>query len=144
MTHARQVLDATKPRRAVASHPPSGHSAWVAEPIILRARWLVAACWIAAVVFLLLFVAIAVAGSGPDPGPVDYLGTVTLGVIVSLVCLRATRMRVELNDRGITVFHWFTTEFVPWVDVADVSVDYGGLQLIRTDGDVVTAGSMGK
>ena len=116
----------------------------VSDRIVLRSRWLVAFCWIAAVGFLVLSGAVTASGPGPDPGPIDYIGTAAFGIVVSLVFLRAARMRVELDDRGITVFGLFTTKFLPWSELAGVSADYGGLRLIRTDGTVVTAGSMGK
>jgi Bacterial PH domain len=114
----------------------------VPDRLVLRPRSLVAFCWIAAVGCLAVFGAIALSGPGPDSGPIDYIGTAAFGIIASLVFLRATRVRVELDDRGITVFRVFTTEFLLWSDLADVSADYGGLRLVRNDGHVVTAGSM--
>jgi hypothetical protein len=116
----------------------------VSDRIVLRPRWLVAFCWLAAVGFLALSGAVTASGPGPDPGPIDYIGTAAFGIVVSLVFLRAARMRVELDDRGVTVFGLFTTKFLPWSELAGVSADYGGLRLVRTDGNVVTAGTMGK
>jgi Bacterial PH domain len=116
----------------------------VCERTVLRAWFVVALCWVGAIGSLVAFGAIAISGPGPNPGPIDYLTTIAFGVISSLLFLRATRMRVEVDDHGVTVCRIFTTVSIPWDELADVSVDYGGLRLMRSDGTVVTAGSMGK
>ena len=52
-------------------------------------------------------------------------------------------MRVELSDAGVTVYKLGSTSHVAWLNVSEVVADYKGLHIFRTDGDVVTAGSMG-
>ena len=86
--------------------------------------------------------AIVLSASVRDPGPTA--GVLLFGVVISLGFLRSTRVRVVLDDRGVTVYRLVTTEFVPWSDLAAVNVDYGGLRLLRSDGGTVTAASMGK
>jgi hypothetical protein len=112
--------------------------------IVLRSRVLIAFCWGAAVGFFALFTATALSGPGPEPGPIDYIGTFVFGCLISLGFLRATRLRVEIEDRGITVFHLMRTQSVSWSELGSVSVDYHGLRLARTDGSVVTVGHLGK
>jgi hypothetical protein len=114
------------------------------KPIVLRARSLVAFGWVATAGCIVAFLALAISGPGPNPDAGDRIGTLVLGIALSLGFSRGTRMRVVMNDSGVTVYHLFRTESVPWVDLADADVDYGGLRLIRTDGQVLTARSMGK
>ena len=110
----------------------------------MRSRPLIAFCWCASAYLLISFTGLAISGPGPNPGPIDYIGTAIFGLVLSLGFLRATRMRIELSDRGVTVFGFVRTTFMPWSELADVSADYGGLRLVRIDGVVVTAGSLGK
>jgi hypothetical protein len=52
-------------------------------------------------------------------------------------------MRVELSDAGVSVFTLGTASHVAWLNIREVTVDCNGLHIVRTDGHVVTAGSMG-
>lgn len=81
---------------------------------------------------------------GSDTDLSDHIGTSIYFGIGALGFARASRMRVELSDDGLTVFKLFTTKFVSWSDLASVSADYHGMRLLRTDGVTVTAGSLGK
>jgi hypothetical protein len=111
---------------------------------VLRSRPIVLFCWMFGVGMIAAFLAVAASGPGPDPGPADYVVTLVVGAVLSLPFLRATRMKVVLNDQGVTVFRILSTESIPWSELSDVSVDYGGLRLLRVDHQVVTAASMGK
>jgi hypothetical protein len=87
---------------------------------------------------------VVASGPGPDPGPVDYIGASVLGVAWVLVLLRATRMRVELSDVGVRMFHYFDTPLVPWVDTSDVAAGYYGLAIILKDGTSLRTTALGK
>jgi hypothetical protein len=91
-----------------------------------------------------MFGATAISGPGPNPGPVDYIGTAVFGIVLGLGFLRGTRMRVELDDEGVTVFNYFSTRRVDRGALVDASADYGGLRLICADASVVTAATLGK
>jgi len=118
----------------------------VSGPVVLRNRLLVSFCWVAGVCSILGFAAVALTSPVP-PGtnPVGgYIAVGAMGLVSGGSFLRAARMRIELADPGITVFHVFTTDDIRWADVAHVSVDYYGLRIERSDGSIVLAGSLGK
>jgi hypothetical protein len=116
----------------------------MSEPVVLRSCALFYASWVAAIGVGLLFGATTIGGPGPDPRVDDYIASAALGLPFMLGFYRATRLRLELTDDGVTMFRLFTTTRVAWLDISDISVDYYGLHVRRTDGAVVTAGFLGK
>ena len=100
--------------------------------------------WLAAAASILGFGSTAVSGPGPDPGPVDYVGTVLFGVVMAVGFVRGTRMRIEVAEDGVTVFNYLSTRRVAWGDIVIVTVDYYGLRLALADGEVVTASGLAK
>lgn len=116
----------------------------VTERVVLRSRGYILFAWACAAGSLLLFGSTTAMGPGPDPGPVDYIGTSAFGMIMSLGFLRATRCRVELTEAGVTIFNYMATYRIEWKDLQDASVDYYGLHLRQVDGTVITVGSLGK
>lgn len=116
----------------------------LSDRVVLRPISIVVFCSLAAVVSLVGFIALGASGPGPDPSVGDYIGPADFGVALFVLFARATRMRAQLDDVGVTVFGYFTTRLVSWSQLADVSADYGGLRLWCTNGDVVTVATMGK
>jgi hypothetical protein len=110
------------------------------RPDVLRNEALVNGCWLGLVVSIVLTPILA--ATSPDLGAMIALGVI--GVVSALGFYRGTRVRVEMTEKGLDVHKLFGTERVVWHDVSDVSVDYYGLHIKRVDGQVVTAGSMGK
>ncbi len=82
--------------------------------------------------------------SGPAPQPMEILITGAIGLAFAAAFLRATRMRVEFDPDGLMVFDYIATRHMGWDELADVTADYGGLNLIRHDGSFMTASSLGK
>src|SRR6266545_4768251 len=115
----------------------------VSKVVVLRSRGMHVLIWVGVVASIVGFTAATVSGPGPNPGLADYVGMAVFGAAVTLLFLRATRMRVELADGGVTVYRLFTTRRVTWQDISDVRVDYYGLHIVCRDGAVVSAGSMG-
>lgn len=109
-----------------------------------RSTILVAFMWLAAAGSIVIFGATAFSGPGPDPGPVDYVGTLLFGVVMAAGFLRGTRMRIEVAQDGVTVFNYLSTRRVAWEDVVDVTADYYGLRLVLANGEVVTASGIAK
>jgi hypothetical protein len=107
---------------------------------VLRNEALVNGCWFGLVVSIVLTPILA--ATSPDLGSIIAIGAI--GVVSAQGFYRGTRMRVEMTEAGLDVHKLFGTERVMWHDVSDVSVDYYGLHIKRVDGQVVTAGSMGK
>lgn len=107
---------------------------------VLRSDALVNCCWVAVVAWIVLTPILAF--TAPDLGSAIAIGVI--GLVSALGFYRGTRMRVEMTDDGLEVHKLFGTEFVAWQDISDVTVDYGGLHIEQDDGQVVTAGSMGK
>ena len=116
----------------------------MSKPVVLRSHGIYVLNWLGVAGLIVGFAAVAVSGPGPNPGLVDYVGVAVFGAVVALLFLRATRMRVELADSGVTVYRLLTTQQVAWEDISDVRVDYFGLHIVCRSGVVVSAGSMGK
>jgi hypothetical protein len=100
--------------------------------------------WVGAVGSVVVLSATAIGGPGPHPTAVDYVGTSVFGLLMGLGFVRGVRMRVELDEAGVTAYNYVTTRRVPWHELAAVDADYVGLRLVRNDGSVVTATGVGK
>jgi hypothetical protein len=109
---------------------------------VLRNRGLYVLNRAVAVGALATCVVILIAGPTPE-GQGGYLGAAATCLAWALASWQATRMRVELSDAGVTVYKFGSTAHVAWLNVSEVRADYGGLHIVRQDGAVVTAGSMG-
>ena len=109
---------------------------------MLRNRGIYAVNWAATIGALVAGIAIVIAGPTPE-GQGGYLGAAAIFLAWALGSWRATRMRVELSDAGVTVYKLGSTSNVAWLNISNVTADYTGLHIVRKDGDVVTAGSMG-
>jgi hypothetical protein len=110
----------------------------------IRARFYIALLWFSSITTPVALVAVAIAGPGPHPGSLDRIGAVAFGVAGGALFVRGTRMRLELDDAGITIYGYFLTRKVRWSDIAAVRADYGGLRVVTKDGEIVTAVSLGK
>lgn len=93
-----------------------------------------------AVFFVLLFVADR--GASPEGGSATELYLIALVTAVAL--LRATRLRVRIDDAGVTAYTLIRTRRVPWEDLAGVAADARGLVLLRVDGPPVLVQSLGE
>ena len=98
---------------------------------------------LAAVFSALLFGMVAVSGPGPDPGPVDYIGTAIFGLIVAWGFWWAGRIRIEVDASGVTVVGYFRTAEIAWADIACFTADYY-FTVMRTDGSVIRSAVLGK
>jgi hypothetical protein len=86
---------------------------------------------------------VAVNGPGPDPGPGDYIGTSIFGLLVAVAFWRAGRIRIEVDDSGVTVVSYFRTAHVAWTDIARFTADYF-FTVTRTDGSILRSAVLGK
>lgn len=93
--------------------------------------------------WVVMFGMVAVGGPGPDPGPGDYIGTTIFGLVVGVAFWWAGRIRIEVDDSGVTVVSYFRTAHVAWTDIAGFTADYF-FTVTRTDGSVVRSAVLGK
>ena len=113
-------------------------------PTTIRARWLRPACWTIAVASLIVFGIATANGPGPHPGLLDYVGTAASGVIFALAFLRGARLRIEVDQSGITIFNFWKTRVVQWDEIAECRADYYGIKILQADGTTTTASAIGK
>jgi len=113
------------------------------RPVVLRNQVLRVFSWLAAVGVTAGTAAIVLDGP-PDSDYVSWLLALAIFLLITVSLWRATRLRIELTDDGVTAHKLFGRQHLAWQDVGDVSVDEFGLRIMRTDGGVVTVGSMGK
>ena len=98
----------------------------------------------AAVLFLAFSIVSAVQGPGPDPGPEDYVGMVIFGMLSFAGFWRASRMRLEASDTGVTVYGYFSDASASWSRIQGFEVSYNGLYVICSDDRYIRATGLGK
>lgn len=109
-----------------------------------RSTPLVAFLLLAAVGSILGFGVTAASGPGPDPGPLDYIGTALYGIAFAAGFLRGTRMRVEVAEEGITIFNYLSTRRAAWEEIVAVTADYYGLRVVLANHEVITASGLAR
>lgn len=56
------------------------------------------------------------------------------GIVGCVLYARAARMRLDVDDEGVTVVGLFRTRPVPWADVVGVVAGYEGLRVLVAEG----------
>ena len=75
----------------------------------------------------------------PPEGILDRYYAVAQGLILAASALRATRLRIELDEDGVTAFNFFSTMRISWTEIVDVRATYFGLAIALADGRTLTA-----
>jgi hypothetical protein len=112
------------------------------EREVLRREAFAIGCCVGVIAWVVLTPVFIATATNPSLGSSIAIGV--LGLVMVTWSYRATRMRIEMTDAGVAVHKLLGTERVAWQDVNEVSADYYGLHITRVDGQVVTAGSMGR
>lgn len=56
------------------------------------------------------------------------------GLLGCVLYSRAARMRLDVDEEGLTVLGFVRTRFVPWADVVGVVAGYEGLRILVAEG----------
>jgi Bacterial PH domain len=96
----------------------------------VRPRRLLVVCRAAGAVLLAVFAVVAYllprgSAGGEQFGPADQVAFFLIGVLLSAVVLRFTRVRVIADQSGVRVRNYVGEKFVPWQVVAGVRMDDG-------------------
>jgi hypothetical protein len=102
----------------------------MSEPVILRPRRLLLVCRLAGAVLLVVFGVVAYflprgEAGGEQFGLADQIAFFGIGVLLSSLVLRFTRVRVVADESGALVRNYGGEKFVPWQVVAGVRMDDG-------------------
>ncbi|MBK5305268.1 MAG: PH domain-containing protein [Frankiaceae bacterium] len=100
------------------------------EPVVLRPRRLLLVCRLAGVVLILVFGIVAWALPKGEAGGEqfrlpDQLAFFGIGLLLSALVLRFTRVRVVADESGALIRNYVGEKFVPWQVVAGVRMDDG-------------------
>lgn len=100
------------------------------SPLVLRPRRLLVVCRAASTVLLGVFGVLAYllprgSSGGEQVGLADQIAFFCIGVLISGLVLRFTRVRVVADARGLVVRNYLGDKVVPWQVVADVRFDDG-------------------
>lgn len=98
--------------------------------LVVRPRRLLVACRAVSIVVLAVFAVLAYllpAGSagGEQFALADQIAFFVIGVLLSAVVLRFTRVRVVADEHGVVVRNYVGEKAVPWQVVAGVRLDDG-------------------
>lgn len=96
----------------------------------------------AAVALLFLLLVLVDTGASPRGGSATELYVIAL--VLAAVLLRATRLRVRVDDEGVTACTLVRTQRVPWSDLVGAVADRRGLVLLRAEGPPVLVQSLGQ
>lgn len=113
-------------------------------PRTFRNLPLVVACGIAGGAMAVLFVLLVVADRGASPRGGSATELYVIALVVAAVLLRATRLRVRVDDAGVSAFTLVRTQRVPWEALSGVVADQRGLVLLRAEGPPVLVQSLGQ
>ena len=96
----------------------------------VRPRRLLVVCRTAGAVVLVVFAVVAYqlprgSAGGEQFGVADQIAFFLIGVLLSSLVLRFTRVRVVADTSGVTVRNYVGEKFVPWQVVASVRLDDG-------------------
>ncbi|HXH56499.1 PH domain-containing protein [Iamia sp.] len=114
------------------------------SPRTYRNVALVAFCGAAGCAFLVLFVLLLVADPGRSPSGGSATELYLIGLGLGAVLLRGARIRVRLDDGGVTVYSLLRTHRVPWDQVVGAVADSRGLVVLRAEGRAVLVQSLGQ
>ncbi len=107
----------------------------------LRYRYHYVLCWYFAVFGTwLLFGELTVS---PDRG-LQHYWRIGWSIIIIVGCLRATRLRIEVDDEGIAAFNFFSTQRTRWSEIVNVSAQPFGLWISLKGGKFMTATAFAK
>lgn len=105
---------------------------------------LVVASGIAGAVFVALFALLAVGDTGASPSGGSATELYLISAFVGLVLLRGARLRVRVDEAGVTAFSLVRTHRVPWPELVGAVADGRGLVLLRADEAPVLVQSLGQ
>ncbi len=105
---------------------------------------LVAACAAAGAGFVVLFLLLVLADRGASPRGGSATELYVIALVVAIVLLRGTRLRVRVDEVGVTAFTLVRTQRVGWDDLAGAVADRRGLVLLRASGPPVLVQSLGR
>lgn len=114
------------------------------SPRTYRNLPLVAFCAAAGGTFLVLFVLLLVAGPGRSPTGGSATELYLIGLVLGAALLRGARIRVRLDDHGVTAYSLLRTHRVPWDEVVGAAADSRGLVVLRAQGPAVLILSLGQ
>lgn len=95
-----------------------------------------------AFVVLFLLLVFVDAGGSPSGGSATELYVISL--LVGLALLRATRLRVRVDESGITACTLVRTHRLPWDELVGALADRRGLVLLPATGNAVMVQSLGQ
>ncbi|CAN5492652.1 hypothetical protein BH24ACT4_BH24ACT4_17760 [soil metagenome] len=105
---------------------------------------LVAASGILGGVFVVLFVLLAVGDAGASPSGGSATELYLISAVVALVLLRGARLRVRVDDGGVTAYSLVRTHRIPWEELVGAVADAKGLVLLPATGAPVLVQSLGQ
>lgn len=105
---------------------------------------LVVGCGVAGAAFAVLFLLLVLADRGASPRGGSATELYVIALVLGAALLRATRLRVRVDDEGVTACTLVRTHRVPWSDLVGAVADRRGLVLLRAEAPPVLVQSLGQ